>query len=45
MLTAPLLPTGTCGRSFSTSFVTLVLTVDGQQIHEEAILMPYTFQP
>jgi hypothetical protein len=45
VLTAPLSPTGTCGRSFSTSFVTLVLSIDGQQIHEDAILMPYTFQP
>ena len=45
VLTAPLLPTGACGRSFSTSFLTLVLTIDGQQVHEEAIPMPYTFQP
>jgi hypothetical protein len=45
VLTAPLMPTGTCGRSFSTSFLTLVLTIDGRPIHEEAIHVPYTFEP
>jgi hypothetical protein len=45
VLTAPILPTGTCGRAFSTSFGTLVLTVNGRQVHDEAIHMPYTFEP